>query len=189
MLSNRTIIIYERIGNGLELLGVMLVLFIASIMQFYLKELPCPLCLLQRVGFLGIAFGLLLNLRFGLRPSHYGIVLISALFTSFVALRQVALHVLPGSGFYGDAVLGLHLYTWCFIISMAIVIGTVCMLSIDRQYQLAHKVKLRYSKLTHSLFVITLTIIFLNVISVFLECGFKACPDNPTNYALLIKLI
>lgn len=187
MLNQKLIISYGIILNTLELIGVVLMLMMAFGFQLILYELPCPLCLLQRVGFIGIAFGFLMNLRFGLRPSHYAIVLLSALFTSFIALRQIALHVVPGTGTYGNALFGLHLYTWSFIVCTLIVIATTFVLSIDKQYLSAYKFKLRVPILVHILFAITVLIIIANVVSVLLECGFKACPDDPVHYLWLLK--
>src|SRR3990167_6896576 len=100
MKSKLSVVYCERLANFFEVVGVMLVIVLAFLMQFVCNELPCPLCLLQRFGFMAIAFGFLLNFRFGFRPSHYSIILLSSLFTAFVALRQVALHILPGSGSY-----------------------------------------------------------------------------------------
>jgi disulfide bond formation protein DsbB len=172
--------------NIFELLGVMAVLSLALIFQFGLGELPCPLCLLQRIGFLGVAFGFLLNFRFGFRPSHYAIVLMSALFTSFVALRQVSLHVLPGTGAYGDAVFGLHMYTWSFIISMMIVITTTVLLGVDKQYFLPlsnDKVWRYWAKL---LFAAMLVTIAANIYATYSVCGLHMCPDNPISPALTL---
>ncbi len=53
--------------NAIGALGLGAIVTGAYIFQFVLHELPCPLCLLQRIGMLGAAFGLLLNVRFGLR--------------------------------------------------------------------------------------------------------------------------
>ena len=175
----------ERIFNIIELAGIVLMLFLALVFQLILNELPCPLCLLQRVGFLGVAFGFLLNLRFGLRPSHYAIVLISALYTGFVALRQVALHVVPGTGVYGNAIFGWHLYTWCFAIAMLVVIVTTFMLSVDRQYQRPSHNNIRWRYLTHFLFVVISLLVITNIVSVVLECGIQQCPDNPITYKFL----
>src|SRR5579862_2934195 len=87
----------ERLASLFELVAVITVLAMTLLLQFVFNELPCPLCLLQRIGFVGIAYGLLLNLRFGFKPSHYAVVILSGLFTAFVALRQIALHVIPGT--------------------------------------------------------------------------------------------
>lgn len=172
----------EYFFSTLELFGIFLTLFLAFFFQIILRELPCPLCLLQRVGFFAIAFGFLMNLRFGLRPSHYSMVLIGALFTSFVALRQIALHIVPGSGFYGSVFLGLHLYTWSFIISMIIVVVTALMLGIDRQYQQPLSTNIYFRWLTHFLFAVMAVLIVINIVSVLLECGIAQCPDNPIHY-------
>ncbi|EOG2476967.1 TPA: disulfide bond formation protein B [Serratia marcescens] len=72
--------------------------------------MPCPLCQLQRVGLVAIGLGFMMNLRWGVRPSHYGVVL-----TGAVATRQVLLHVLPGDPGFGSAFLGLHFYTWAVV--------------------------------------------------------------------------
>lgn len=182
-MENRSIKAIVTTFNLLELAFIILVLLMALVFQFVLKELPCPLCLLQRVGFLGIAFGFLLNLRYGLRPSHYGLSLLSALFTAFVALRQVALHVVPGTGTYGSAIFGLHMYTWSFVIAMAIVLFNVILLSFDREY-LSVKQAIRWKKLSHLLFICLLIVAAINLVSAFAECGLGQCPDNPTQYLI-----
>lgn len=182
-MENRSIKAIVTTFNLLELAFILLVLLMALGFQFVLKELPCPLCLLQRVGLLGIAFGFLLNLRYGLRPSHYAISLLSALFTAFVALRQVALHIVPGTGSYGSAIFGLHMYTWSFIIAMAIVLFNVILLSFDREYlRVDHA--FQWKKLSHLLFICLLIVAAINLASTFAECGIGQCPDNPTHYLM-----
>lgn len=179
------IIQFERFINACELFGLLVVLFMAFLFQFGLNELPCPLCLLQRVGFIGISLGFLLNLRFGLRPSHYAIAILSSLFTAFVALRQIALHAVPGTGAYGPAILDLHMYTWSFIVAMLIAIFTTLSLAIDRQYLEAHHKNIKWKYLTHTLFTLLVILTAFNAISVLFECGLAQCPDNPTHYLLL----
>lgn len=173
-----------RLLHILQLLGIFAVLFTASILQFVFNELPCPLCLLQRIGLFGIALGFLMNLRFGLRASHYAIALFGALFTGIVALRQVALHVIPGTGAYGDPLLGFHLYTWVYIISIIVMAVTIIMQAFDEQYT-DGTWKARLSWVTNTLFLLFLLLIATNVVSVFLECGFTICPDDPTGYEWL----
>jgi disulfide bond formation protein DsbB len=188
MIKNSGILILEKLGNIFQLLGIASMMLMAFLFQIVLHELPCPLCLLQRIGFLGIAFGLLLNLRFGFRPSHYAIVLFSALFTSFVALRQIGLHVIPGSAAYGDPVFGFHLYTWSFIIAMIFVISTTFLLAFDRQYQMNSVSIKKLDWISHSLFAILLLLVLANIVSVLLECGIGQCPDNPTQYFIWAPL-
>ena len=64
--------------NVLSLYAVALVLAVAFAAQFMLHELPCPLCLLQRILFAVLAIGPILNIRFGPRPSHYAMSLLAA---------------------------------------------------------------------------------------------------------------
>ena len=184
MKNNHVII---KLGNIFELLAIIVVLALALAFQFVMKELPCPLCLLQRAGFICIAFGFLLNLRYGFRPSHYAIVILSALYTSFVALRQIVLHVIPGTGEYGSPFLGLHLYTWVFVISMVISVVTVLLMSIDRQYdKIANDHFAFWKQITNLLFALMTLIITANIVSTVLECGFHAeCPDDPVRYEML----
>jgi len=172
----------DRVCNIVELSGVILVLALAFVFQMLLHELPCPLCLLQRLGFFGIALGFLLNLRFGFKPSHYAIVILSAIFTSFVALRQILLHIVPGTGAYGDAIFGLHFYTWSYIVSMIIIVFTVLIMSVDRQYKKIRERNRLFFWTTHTLFSITALLILLNVVAVLFECGLQWCPENPTHY-------
>lgn len=64
--------------NALSLYAVALVLAAAFAAQLVLHELPCPLCLLQRILFATLAIGPILNIRFGPRPSHYALSLLAA---------------------------------------------------------------------------------------------------------------
>ncbi|EKD71555.1 MAG: hypothetical protein ACD_46C00161G0003 [uncultured bacterium] len=176
----------EQWATIFELTAILIILLMTFILQFVLHELPCPLCLLQRVGFLSMGFGFLLNLRFGFKPSHYSIVLISGLFTCFVALRQIALHVVPGTGAYGSAIFGIHLYTWSFIAAIIIVIMTILLMSVDRQYVEPAKKSKSWKKKINLLFAAFILLITANIVSVIFECGLKACPDNPVRYELSI---
>jgi disulfide bond formation protein DsbB len=91
------------------LLGVFLI-------QYFFKEEPCSLCLLQRIGMLGMAAGALMNIKYGSQRFHYGVSLVFAIFGGFVALRQIALHICPGFPTFGKPFWGLSLYTWSFLI-------------------------------------------------------------------------
>jgi disulfide bond formation protein DsbB len=101
--------------NALGLYAIALVLLVAFGAQLILQELPCPLCLLQRIQFAMLAVGPILNIRFGPRPSHYAVSLLTAAAGAAFASRQVLLHIMPGDAGYGSALLGYHYYTWAFI--------------------------------------------------------------------------
>lgn len=188
MITTKKIIFWERIAAGLELLGIILILLMAFAIQFIIKELPCPLCLLQRFGFLAMAFGFLLNLRFGFKPSHYAFIILAGLFTSFVSMRQIVLHIIPGTGAYGSPLFGLHLYTWCYIIAMAIVMVTTLLLTVDRQFDASASASKTWKQITNLLFALVCMLILANIVSLVMECGFKECPDNPVKYELMKKI-
>jgi disulfide bond formation protein DsbB len=93
--------------NVLSLYGMALILAGAFAAQLLLHELPCPLCLLQRVIFALLAVGPILNIRFGPRTSHYALSMLAAVMGAVVSGRQILLHILPGDAGYGTARLSL----------------------------------------------------------------------------------
>ena len=175
--------------NALGLIAINLVLIYALGAQFFMSELPCPLCSLQRLGFVSVMFGLSLNVLYGLRPSHYALAIIGAFFGALPALRQVALHVIPGTPHYGSAFLGFHFYTWAFIVFMLIILGVAILSSNDSQYQLTKKkekvIKLsELDTLSRVAIGLTLAIVAINLLAIFAECGPFQCPDDPVSYWL-----
>ncbi|MDN3609635.1 disulfide bond formation protein B [Vibrio ostreicida] len=168
--------------NLLGLLGMSTILLIGFVLQFALHELPCPLCLLQRVGFVMVTFGFLLNVRFGPQQRHYGIILIGALFGGAAALRQVALHVIPGTPAYGSPIMGLHYYTWAFVLFAATIFAVAILLCMwDQRWQSQGYAMGRVGKFACYL---ALAVVLLNALGTFAECGPYQCPDNPVSYWL-----
>ena len=172
--------------NALGLYAIALVLGAAFAAQLLLGELPCPLCLMQRVQFAMLAAGPVLNVRFGPRPSHYAVSLLSACAGAGFAARQVLLHIMPGDAGYGTALLGYHYYSWAFVgFAVAIVLSAI-MLLFDGQFTGAYSVKPagtdRFGRVAVWLVI---ALVALNATSTLLECGFGACPDNPVTYQLL----
>lgn len=169
--------------NMLALYAIAGVLIAAFAMQFLYRELPCPLCLLQRAFFCALAVGPVLNLRFGPRPSHYALSIVAAMIGAAVSVRQILLHILPGDPGYGSAVLGYHYYTWAFLIFVAAIGLAALMLLFDRQFEGEGRAPRSMAGEIAVWLVIGLT--FANVLSTLLICGFTACPDNPVRYELL----
>lgn len=169
--------------NVLALYAIAGVLVAAFAFQFALGELPCPLCLLQRIQFAALAVGPMLNLRHGCRPSHYALSLIAAGIGAAVAMRQVFLHILPGDPGYGSAILGYHYYTWAFLLFAAAIILIALMLLFDRQF--APRQAVQPGPLATAAVYLVISLTAANVLMTLLECGFAACPDNPVAYELL----
>jgi disulfide bond formation protein DsbB len=137
---------------------------------------------LQRVGFAGVAFGLLLNVRYGQKPLHVGIVILAALFGMSVAGRHVLIHIAPGTGSYGSAVFGLHLYTWAFVLFGVSILGAAVLLILQPAQPQTGPSPLSAVATFAGWWVIALTLV--NAITTFVECGPIECPANPTRYWL-----
>ena len=177
---------FARDLNGLGLVAVTLVLATALVLQLLLGELPCPLCLLQRLGFVALGFGLLLNLRFGPSPLHYGLVIVAALFGAAAAGRQVLLHIVPGSGAYGSPLLGLHLYTWSLVLFLTAIAAVAVLLLMEGQFERGRAQPARaWHRVAMGLYLGVTAVIG---IAAFVECGPGECPDNPTSYWLLDRM-
>jgi len=167
---------------GAVILGA--VLLGAYIFEFALRELPCPLCLLQRWAFMGVACGALLNLRFGIRPSHYGISLISALLGAAISTRQILLHITDPVGF-GTPLWGVHLYSWAFVAFVTAIFLIGVMLLMERQFKNQGDAVPQKSPWYWLPFGFLALLALGNTVSTFLECGWMQCPYNPTRYLLL----
>jgi disulfide bond formation protein DsbB len=172
--------------NALSLYALAGLLASAFAAQLLLGELPCPLCLLQRVLFATLAVGPMLNIRFGPRPSHYAMSLLAATAGAVVSSRQVLLHIMPGDAGYGSALLGYHYYSWALIGFIAAIVLLAAILLFDRQFEDDGATQLVAGGVFAYVAVwLVIGLTALNVVSAFLECGPRACADNPVVYELL----
>jgi len=174
----------SRLLNALGLIAVDTVLALAFVDQLWFRDLPCPLCILQRAGFTAAGFGLALNLLYGPRPSHYGATILGAAVGASISMRQILLYIVPGTGSYGNAILGLHLYTWAFIAFALMIVGCAILLFDNRQFAKPEPWSQRLSVLPMVAFVTFLVIAVGNILSTLLICGAGFCPDNPTEYLI-----
>ena len=166
---------------------VFLVLTAAFAAQLMLHELPCPLCLLQRILFATLAIGPILNIRFGPRPSHYATSLLAATAGAVVSSRQVLLHIMPGDAGYGSALMGYHYYTWALIGFIAAIVLLASILLFDRQFDDTAPQPISGGAFAQAAVWLVIGLTALNVASTLLECGFGACADNPIVYELLMR--
>ena len=172
--------------NALSLYAVAGLLAAAFAAQLLLNELPCPLCLLQRVMFAALAIGPILNIRFGPRPSHYALSLFAAIIGAVVSTRQVLLHIMPGDSGYGSAILGYHYYTWALLGFVAAIVMLSAILLFDSQFDKNNNEPAASAGAFARIAVwLVIGLVALNIISTLLECGFGACADNPVVYELL----
>ena len=169
--------------NILGLLGITSVLLMGAVLQVAWNELPCPLCLLQRVGFVMVMFGFMLNIIYGTQQRHYGVILVGALFGAATALRQVSLHVIPGTPGFGSPILGMHYYTWAFVIFMMAIVGVAVLLMLWNNRESTKNYQM--NALGKFACVLAIVAVLINVLLTFVECGPYQCPDNPATYWLL----
>ena len=179
-----------RLGNTLGTAGIALVLLAAFAAQFVLHELPCPLCQLQRLAFAMCGFCFLLNLRFGSQPLHYGAALFAALFGAMAAGRQILLHIAPGTGSYGSPLLGLHYYTWSFLLFVAVIAAVAVLLILSGRGQserdrLDMRSAASFSGAARLAAYLLIGVTLANVVNSFVQCGFAECSADPTGYWLL----
>ncbi len=160
------------------LIGLSAVLLVAFYYQLMLGEFPCPLCLLQRVGFIVAGVGVILNLTHGQKPAHYGLMLLAAVAAGSASLRQISLHIIPNTGTYGSALWGFHFYTWAFIGYGALVTYAGTMLIVARFDDDPPPL----SGAAKYLCWLFTALIGANVLAVLAECGLGPCPDDPTGW-------
>ena len=170
--------------NTLALYAISGVLLFAFYWQFAYDELPCPLCLLQRVAIAALAVGPILTIRHGPKPSSYGLVIIAALLGGAIAARQILLHIMPGDAGFGSAFLGAHFYTWAFLFFVSAILAAGVMLTFDKQFAPEAKAP-RIGTIEGLAIWLIIGLTALNAASALLECGFSGCPGNPVRYELL----
>ncbi|MDP4025275.1 disulfide bond formation protein B [Methylobacterium sp. NEAU 140] len=205
---------HARSLGTLGLLGCCAILLVAFWYQFRLGEMPCPLCLLQRAAFAAAGVGFALTVRFGPRPSHLGVTILSAVAGSFVSARQVALHIVPGTGGYGSTLFGLHFYTLALIAFLALIVAAAALLLADGAFRagagagawtgtgqagIGHVGTGRAGTvqagtagglagtgaLGWACLLLFLSVVLANALATAAECGGGLCPDDPVGYEAL----
>src|SRR5690349_10108956 len=104
------------------MLGIAGILTAAMTLQYAHGELPCPLCLLERVALFGVCFGILQNFRHGFSYRNTGYSLLFAVLLLVVSVRQSLLDIYPRPGheYIGSPVFGIHLPVWSIIIALTL---------------------------------------------------------------------
>ncbi|HVU30619.1 MAG TPA: disulfide bond formation protein B [Sphingomicrobium sp.] len=179
------------IMNEAYTLGMMAViaavLTAAMVIQYGHGELPCPLCLLQRVAMLGVCFGLMQNFRNGFSDRNLGYSLLFSVFLLVVSIRQTLLDIYPRPGheYVGSAVLGLHMPVWSILIAMALITAfaiKLCVIGTEDGTS-PPKRNSTFGRIAMLLSFYVIAIAVANLGSVVVQCGLSQC--HTTGYALL----
>lgn len=159
------------------------ILTAAMVLQYGYGELPCPLCLLQRVAMLGLCFAIIRHFRHGPSDRNYGLAQVFALLLLVIAVRQTLLDIVPrpGHAYVGSAVLGLHMPVWSILIALALLLAFAAKMAVlggdagPRSAALARP--------AHWLGGYVVAIAVVNLGSVVVQCGIGEC--HTMGYRLL----
>lgn len=161
------------------LLTLASILTFAQVLQFANGEIPCPLCLLQRVAMLGVCFGLIRDLVE--RPSLHnaGLSMVFAMLLLVISVRQTLLDIYPRPGheYIGSAIFGIHMPVWSVLIAAALLLAFALKFAVLGEGEKLTPLKkfpaLAVAAKLLSLYVIALCV--LNFVSVVVQCGADAC--------------
>jgi disulfide bond formation protein DsbB len=176
----------DRLILWLMLLALAGVLTAAMGFQYFDAEIPCPLCLLQRVAMFACCFGLMQQLGSGETQRGAGLAMLGAVVLLIISVRQTLLDIYPrpGHAYIGRAVFGLHMPVWSVLIAVALLFGFAVRLALfggPRSSTLAQGSMLR--RLSYGLGLYVAIICAINCLSVLVQCGLGEC--HTTGYALL----
>jgi disulfide bond formation protein DsbB len=181
-----------RFLNLIGMVAMICVLLGAYTYQFTYRELPCTLCLLQRVAMTAVAIGAAMNVVLGPDPRHYGVCLVSAVFGGAVSIRQTMLHINPffdtntgiptldGSAnpAFGHAVMGLHLYVWGIILFGTVILSVGAIQLFSGQFDHAGEKPDPLRGLVLVTVGLLIAVASLATVTTFMECGLGDCPND-----------
>jgi disulfide bond formation protein DsbB len=126
------VVTLDRLTLWLMLLALAGILTAAMAIQYVNRDIPCPVCLLQRVAMFGCCFGLMQQLRSGDSQRGAGIGLIFSVLLLLISARQTLLDLFPrpGHAYIGGAVFGVHMPVWSVLIAVALLLGFAVRLAI-----------------------------------------------------------
>ncbi|MEU1150432.1 disulfide bond formation protein B [Streptomyces sp. NPDC005863] len=157
--------------------------------QIFDGDMPCPLCVVQRMAMLLCAAGpahIIVRARTGAVSTvdymaGYGLATVAAVAGAGMAARQVLLHLTDPKG-YGPAVLGLHMYTWALVTFLVVIV--FCALSFVFAPQLIPK-GASYGFGSKAVVWLLVAIAVVITVLTFAEEGFHlTLPDDPRRYEL-----
>ncbi|MEU7576617.1 disulfide bond formation protein B [Streptomyces sp. NPDC041068] len=157
--------------------------------QIFAGDMPCPLCVVQRMAMLLCAAGaayVVVRSRSGEISTvdymtGYGLATVGAVAGMAMSARQVMLHLTHPEG-YGPAVLGLHMYTWALVTFLVVIV--FCALSFVFAPVLMPK-GVAYGVASKAVVWLLLVIAAVITVLTFAEEGFNfTLPDDPLRYEL-----
>lgn len=157
------------------------ILTAAMVLQYGFGELPCPLCLLQRLAMFGVCFGIIQSFRTGFSYQNTGVSLLFATLLLVIAARQTVLDIYPRPGheYIGSAVLGIHMPVWSIIIALCILTAYALKLIVlgDSKHLTESKASDLpvIGSIANILGLYVVALCLVNTVSVLLQCGLNEC--------------
>lgn len=124
----------------LQLLNVVAIFFLciplgtAFFIEFFLQEMPCLLCFLQRLCFLGIGVSLFFNVVDRVQVKYYGFALLWALLGLMISLRHISVFICSPVQEGDFLFFSLRVPVWSFIAFFLSILGFVPFLVFHKEY-------------------------------------------------------
>ena len=146
---------------------------------FIKGESPCLLCGHERFGMVAVGVLGLFMVRYGVKIKYVALVFLCGFWFLFEGLRHVGNHAQRdiGQGF-GEAMFGLHTYTWAFVVYWCVILAMALMLFFIRKDNVLGKdllepsVKIKeFSGYAKGVVALSTLIIFANVLQFLITNG------------------
>jgi disulfide bond formation protein DsbB len=172
------VVVLDRLVLLLMVLALAAILTAAMILQVGFGEIPCPLCLLQRVAMFGCCFGLIRQLRAEESERGSGIGLVFAVLLLVISARQTLLDIVPrpGHAYVGQAVFGIHMPVWSVVIAVVLLAGFAIRFALFGAPRAAPDTgDSLMRRCGRGLEVYVVFLCAINFIAVVLQCGLGEC--------------
>jgi len=172
-------------------LGYSLMLVGSVSAQLIIHDLPCPLCVMQRMSMAMTAFGpayiIVETLKGDINTEKYatgyGLSLVFSIFGMVSSVRQLLLHIAPNDPGFGPSVLGIHFYTWS-LLTFIVVVGFVGINLIFAK-QLTPTADVNFKKFGDFAVKFIFVMVVVMFILMIFEEGFNfLLPGDPVRYQL-----
>jgi disulfide bond formation protein DsbB len=157
------------------------ILTAAMAFQYGNGEIPCPLCLLQRVAMFGVCFCIMQNFRPRFSYRNIGLALVATIFLLVIAARQTLLDIYPrpGHAYIGSAVFGIHMPVWSVIVALLLLAAFAFELAVIGSDRAIRRTPVSafpmLDRLATILSLYVIAICIVNFVSVLLQCGVGEC--------------
>jgi len=172
------VVVLDRLVLLLMVLALAAILTAAMILQVGFGEIPCPLCLLQRVAMFGCCFGLIRQLRAEESERGSGSGLVFAVLLLVISARQTLLDIVPrpGHAYVGQAVFGIHMPVWSVVIAVVLLAGFAIRFALFGAPRAAPDTgDSLMRRCARGLEIYVVFLCAINFIAVVLQCGLGEC--------------